>query len=183
MKTSSDRQPLCCQNTFYKQFISVYKFTHKYLQDLKTHPGTKPQHRPPPLPQREGATDCANSDKKFQAIVSQEITTKHERSQGLYFSCRDNPFRSVQNENVFKRKVQTFPRTYYLFQSFQPKPGTYYLLFKYVLIHSQKSEFFSFFCCDNPFQTGIIHHQIVKNVQKRFCEENTTQKGMITNKR
>ena len=27
MTTSSDRQPLYCQNTFYKQFLSVYKFT------------------------------------------------------------------------------------------------------------------------------------------------------------
>ena len=44
MKTSSDRQPFYCQNTFYKQFISVYKFT--YLQDLKTNPG--PVLRPPP---------------------------------------------------------------------------------------------------------------------------------------
>ena len=44
MLTTSDRQPLCCQNTFYKQFMSVFNFT--YLQDLKTHPG--PVSRPPP---------------------------------------------------------------------------------------------------------------------------------------
>ena len=44
MLTTSDRQPFYCQNTFYKQFISVYKFT--YLQDLKTNPG--PVLRPPP---------------------------------------------------------------------------------------------------------------------------------------
>ena len=51
---------------------------------------------------------------------------KHGRSHGLYFSCPINPFRSVQNQNMSEQKVQTFPRTY-IFQSFQPKPLTYYL--------------------------------------------------------
>ena len=36
MKTSSDRQPFYCQNTFYKQFMSVFHLI--YLQDLKTYP-------------------------------------------------------------------------------------------------------------------------------------------------
>ena len=44
MLTTSDRQPLYCQNTFYKQFMSVFHFI--YLQDLKTHPG--PVSRPTP---------------------------------------------------------------------------------------------------------------------------------------
>ena len=37
MKTSSDRQPFYCQNTFYKQFMSVFHLI--YLQDLKAYPG------------------------------------------------------------------------------------------------------------------------------------------------
>ena len=48
MLTTSDRQPLCCQNTFYKQFMSVFHFT--YLQDLKTYPG--PVIRPTPEERR-----------------------------------------------------------------------------------------------------------------------------------
>ena len=36
MIASLDRQLLCCQNTFYKQFISVYKFTHKYQQKISS---------------------------------------------------------------------------------------------------------------------------------------------------
>ena len=58
MKTSSDRQPFYCQNTFYKQFISVYKFT----QDLKTHPGASHNSSPSPPLRSEGATNWANSD-------------------------------------------------------------------------------------------------------------------------
>ena len=51
MLTTSDRQPFCCQNTFYKQFISVYKFKFKQKQDLKTYPGVS--HNPVPRPPSE----------------------------------------------------------------------------------------------------------------------------------
>ena len=44
MLTTSDRQPFYCQNTFYKQFMSVFNLT--YLQDLETNQG--PVFRPPP---------------------------------------------------------------------------------------------------------------------------------------
>jgi len=48
MLTTSDRQPFYCQNTFYRQFISVLHFI--YLQDLKTYPG--PVSRPIPKERR-----------------------------------------------------------------------------------------------------------------------------------
>ena len=48
MLTTSDRQPFYCQNTFYKQFMSVFHFI--YLQDLKTYPG--PISRPSPEERR-----------------------------------------------------------------------------------------------------------------------------------
>ena len=82
MLTTSDRQPFYCQNTFYKQLISVYKF--KILQKISR--PTLAQSLDPP--QREEATNRPNSDirtlnkifkvypwypKIFQAIVSQEI--------------------------------------------------------------------------------------------------------------
>ena len=56
MKTSSDRQPFCCQNTFYKQFMSVlhfYIFTRS--QDL-------PSPSLSPHPRRDEATNWSNSD-------------------------------------------------------------------------------------------------------------------------
>ena len=48
MLTTSDRQPFYCQNTFYKQFMSVFNLT--YLQDLETNQG--PVFRPSPEERR-----------------------------------------------------------------------------------------------------------------------------------
>ena len=53
MLTTSDRQPFYCQNTFYKQFMSV--FTSTRSQNLPS-----PSLSPPP--RREEATNWANSN-------------------------------------------------------------------------------------------------------------------------
>ena len=51
MTTSSDCQPLFCQNTFYRQFISAYKFTNhnlpisRYTQALGHNPLCHPSTR------------------------------------------------------------------------------------------------------------------------------------------
>ena len=51
MTTSLDHQPLCCQNTFYKQFILVYKLiTNNYKISRNTQAlGLNPLHHPSPL--------------------------------------------------------------------------------------------------------------------------------------
>ena len=66
MTTSFDHQPLCCQNTYYKQFISLI---FKQLPDVKTHPG----HRPKPSPLsgrgRQTGQDWANSNNNKQKVL------------------------------------------------------------------------------------------------------------------
>ena len=64
MTSSMDCQPLYCPNTFYKQFISVYKIIiHIYKISRNT---CSLGHNP--VPHREGVIDCANSKFNKQKV-------------------------------------------------------------------------------------------------------------------
>ena len=88
MLTTSDRQPFYCQNTFYKQFISVYKFKNIYTftQDLKTNPG--PVSRPPPP--GEEATNWSNSDIRTLIKIF-KVYPWYPKNFPSYSKSRDHP--------------------------------------------------------------------------------------------
>ena len=69
MITFSDRQPLCCQKTFYKQFIWMYKLiinNYTILRNTQTL-GHNPVNHPFPNEKGWQIVDCANSnDKKLK---------------------------------------------------------------------------------------------------------------------
>ena len=52
MLTTSDRQPIYCQNTFYKQFMSVFKF---YIF-TRSQDQPRPSLSPPPPKERRRQT-------------------------------------------------------------------------------------------------------------------------------